>query len=98
MSKTTELSGHLVQYAWSDRLYFVDSPSEEQDAEIYHRPITVQVPISTLKFDPTDEKAKGEAHREHKIEVLHIRKARLAKEIAETDEEIQSLLALPPGH
>lgn len=93
--KMIQITGHIVQYAWADDLLFTHNIEPESGHEIYHRPITFEVPINTLAFDPSDEDARRDAGRQRQIEALTHKKARLSKEITETDEEIQSLLALP---
>lgn len=92
---TTEVTGHLIQYSWSDKLLFTHVIDPESGHEVYHRPITITVPLKTLAFNPADKDALKDAARMREIEALVHKKGRLQRQIEETEEEIQSLLALP---
>ena len=92
-----EVKGYLVQYSWDEKLELVSRVQEDAHV-LTHREIEIEVPLASLRFNPTDTAARD------KILALNTVRAK-EKEIADNvvkneklKQEIQELLALEVSH
>jgi hypothetical protein len=78
------------------QLEFVNHDFEQGHKEyICHRPVSIQIPVHSLKFDVTDPKRARDGWHEHTLAVLHLDKVKAMAKVEKIEEKIQSMIALP---
>ena len=91
-----KIKGYICQTSWGEELTIQPSdPGVDCEYSLCHREFEVEIPISSLRFNPTDRAGRDAAFREHKLDYLESKKVSLKQELSETEEEIKELMALP---
>lgn len=95
MAKTVIIKGFIAQSSWSEKPYLIHAEAgDDCEWEICHRPIEVEVPISSLRFDPKDTLIRDRIMSFQKVKALEKKKAQKCLEIEKIKQEIQELLSI----
>ena len=94
MSNSITIKGYISQCSWGEIFLSETDYGDKQESVLTHRAVEITVPVHSLKFDPRDHESKLSGFREHKLSWLHEKKRQHQIALAETEEEIRSMLAL----
>lgn len=95
MSNTITVKGFIIQTIWSPALSV--SPHGDYDTNQYnvcHRPFEIEIPVSSLRFDPTDLETRDKIMLMQTIASKELEKTEHYNDIAKLDEELKQLTCL----
>jgi len=88
------VKGFIIQYKWSEQLEFSDVDLGDNMHTITHRQIEIDVPIHSLRFDPSDTATRDRIMQLQLVKALEKEKVDKLVEIQHLDQRIHELLAL----
>ena len=98
MSKTIIVKGFIQSSLYGLRHSFELTSHDFGVGEanyLTHRPVEIEVPIHSLKFDPNNEVQVHQVWDAHTLDCLIEAKRKTQIKLAGIEEQIQSMLALP---
>jgi NAD dependent epimerase/dehydratase family enzyme len=92
---TIKIKGYITQTSWSEQLQLSSNDlGDNNEFTLTHRPIEVEIPISSLRFSPGDTTTRDKIMDAQRVKALELKKAKKCVEIEQIDQQIQELLAL----
>ena len=93
------VKGFIVQHSWSEQLTFSDVDYGDNSAYVItHRPIEIDVPLHSLRFNPSDTTTRDRVVQLQEVKALEKKRVDKLVEIQALDQQIQELMALEAPH